>query len=432
MKRIHISRGLDIAKGAVAAPESMRLPTTKVALLGCDYPGVRPELAVETGQKVGIGEVLFTDRAHPALRFCATAAGVVSAIHLGARRSLHAVVIDVDDDTDEVAVTEPLPGANNAEDVRDAILAFGLWPILRARPYDVIPPPDACAEHLFITALDTQPYAPDPQAIILPNKEAFVAGIEHLRLLADHTFVCMAADADIPYPQGDDITPVAVAGCHPAGLAGTHIHHLAPGSSSAWHVGYQDVIAVGHLFLTGRLSVSRTVSVAGAHGVNPYQVATRLGAATAELASPTLPSSSILTSGSPLAQRRERLVNGFLGRYHNQVCVQPGPTTSQAKPLSFWLRAILSPRHASEFDSAETNPQTGMLAIEAFDEVWPFHVPPAPLLRALLSRDTETALNLGAIMMAEEDLALCSYVCPAKQDYGRALRETLAEIERGD
>jgi Na+-transporting NADH:ubiquinone oxidoreductase subunit A len=76
--------------------------------------------------------------------------------------------------------------------------------------------------------------------------------------------------------------------------------------------------------------------------------------------------------------------------------------------------------------------QTGMLAVEAFDEVWPFRVPPAPLLRALLTQDTETASHLGATMLAEEDFALCSYVCPAQQDYGTALRETLHAIEQGD
>jgi Na+-transporting NADH:ubiquinone oxidoreductase subunit A len=72
-----------------------------------------------------------------------------------------------------------------------------------------------------------------------------------------------------------------------------------------------------------------------------------------------------------------------------------------------------------------------MVPIEAFDRVWPFPRPPAPLLRALLMRDTQTASALGCLALAEEDLALCTYACPGKLDYGVALRSTLRELERG-
>ena len=51
-------------------------------------------------------------------------------------------------------------------------------------------------------------------------------------------------------------------------------------------------------------------------------------------------------------------------------------------------------------------------------------------LRALLLRDTDTAVSLGCLELAEEDLALCSYVCPARQDYGAALRRTLDDYRR--
>ncbi len=75
---------------------------------------------------------------------------------------------------------------------------------------------------------------------------------------------------------------------------------------------------------------------------------------------------------------------------------------------------------------------TGMLSVEAFDSVWPFKLPVGPLLRSILTEDTATANELGATMLAEEDLALCSYVCPAKQDYGAALRATLQAFEKED
>jgi Na+-transporting NADH:ubiquinone oxidoreductase subunit A len=71
-----------------------------------------------------------------------------------------------------------------------------------------------------------------------------------------------------------------------------------------------------------------------------------------------------------------------------------------------------------------------MLPLECFDRVWPFRVPPAALLRALLVGDADNAIQLGCQGLAEEDLALCTYVCAAKRDYGLALRRTLRDIER--
>ena len=44
--------------------------------------------------------------------------------------------------------------------------------------------------------------------------------------------------------------------------------------------------------------------------------------------------------------------------------------------------------------------------------------------------DIESAINLGALELDEEDLALCSYVCPGKYEYGTLLRDNLARIEK--
>ena len=55
---------------------------------------------------------------------------------------------------------------------------------------------------------------------------------------------------------------------------------------------------------------------------------------------------------------------------------------------------------------------------------------PTLLLRALLVRDTDTAQALGCLELDEEDLALCSFVCPSKYDFGPSLRQNLEQIER--
>ncbi|HCK70002.1 MAG TPA: NADH:ubiquinone reductase (Na(+)-transporting) subunit A, partial [Planctomycetaceae bacterium] len=50
-------------------------------------------------------------------------------------------------------------------------------------------------------------------------------------------------------------------------------------------------------------------------------------------------------------------------------------------------------------------------------------------LRALIVGDTDTAQQLGALELDEEDLALCTFVCPGKYEYGSMLRQNLTQIE---
>jgi Na+-transporting NADH:ubiquinone oxidoreductase subunit A len=51
-------------------------------------------------------------------------------------------------------------------------------------------------------------------------------------------------------------------------------------------------------------------------------------------------------------------------------------------------------------------------------------------LKALVTKDLERAEQLGALELDEEDLALCTFVCPSKNEYGPALREVLAAMEK--
>jgi Na+-transporting NADH:ubiquinone oxidoreductase subunit A len=436
MKCIDIKRGLNIGpKTAFVAADGMT-PARSVALLGIDYPGMKPALAVQQGDHVRLGDVLFTDRTAQEIRCCAPATGLVSAVHLGARRSLQALVIELTDDTDEYSVND-LGGNNDADKVRNALQQNGMWPALHMRPYDVIPAADAPAELLFITAIDTHPLALDPLQIIERNAEAFAAGVEHLSLMAGHTYVCTAPATTMTYPDLPRVSTVAFRGPHPAGLAGTHIHHLAPAATQAWYIGYQDVIAIGNLFLHGRLSVRREISLAGPGLAQPHHLRTRIGAALADLTSGLtndLTPGSCATSGSPLSQQRDALIGSYLGRQHNQAWVRAPLTPTSANPskVKSWLQQLAAPRRALDARHPGEVAMTGMLSVEAFDSVWPFKLPVGPLLRSILTGDTATASELGATMLAEEDLALCSYVCPAKQDYGAALRATLQAFEKED
>lgn len=443
---IDVKRGLDLP--LAGAPEQVVHPGPEVetvALLGIDYPGVSPTLAVAEGDRVRKGQTVFADRKRPAVRFTAPAAGVVSAIHRGARRALLSVVLQRDESVGEetFAIHDPpslarLPGPA----VREALQVAGLWPALRTRPFNRVPEPDSIASAVFVTAIDTNPWAADPSAAIARRAESFRDGLRVLaRLSEGPTYLCKSPDTEVPMNDDPAVQVVDFRGPHPAGLPGTHIHFLHPVApdDTVWHIGYQDVIAVGELFATGRLFTERVVALGGPCIDRPRLLATDLGADIVSLLSAeSLPPERRVLSGSVLDGRRATGPLRFLGRYHLQVSVIH---ERRERSLLGWLQGrskapgpVPGLRWHSRPELASTalrGQPGGMLPTEVFERVLPLDIPAVPLLRALLAQDTETARDLGCLELAEEDLALCSYVCPAKYDYGAALRANLELIERG-
>ena len=96
MAVVRSRRGLDLPlAGTPAGPVEDARATATVALLGADYPGLKPALKVDIGDRVALGQTLFEDKQSPGVRYTAPAGGTVSAIHRGARRALVSVVINV-------------------------------------------------------------------------------------------------------------------------------------------------------------------------------------------------------------------------------------------------------------------------------------------------------------------------------------------------
>ena len=71
-----------------------------------------------------------------------------------------------------------------------------------------------------------------------------------------------------------------------------------------------------------------------------------------------------------------------------------------------------------------------MIPIGNFEKVMPLDMLPGLLLKSLIVHDTESAKALGCLELEEEDLALCSFVCCSKYEYGEFLRENLDLIEK--
>ncbi len=442
---IKIKKGLDLPIGG--APDMLieeSPPISHVALVGSDYLDMKPALLVAEGDRVALGQPLFSDKKNPQVIFTAPASGKVVAINRGERRLFLSLVIEISGDHEK---TFPITAVERIEqlstdDVEQQLLNSGLWSSLRTRPYSKIPDPGSRPAALFVTAIDTNPLAADPQVVITEKADEFKAGLQVLRHLTEGPlYLCKQPQAQLPSPEG--ITVSEFAGCHPAGLVGTHIHFLerVDQERTVWHIGYQDVIAIGHLFLTGRILTERLIALCGPAVGKPRLLRTRLGACLSELTAGQLKGKDKrIISGSVLSGHSASESNNFLGRYHNQVCVLE---ENHQRELMGWARpglnkfsvknvfaAALVPRRALPLTTSRHGSLRAMVPIGAFEQVMPLNIKATWLLRSLLTLDTDLAQQLGCLELDEEDLALCSFVCSGKINYGHHLRQTLQKIEK--
>jgi Na+-transporting NADH:ubiquinone oxidoreductase subunit A len=445
--RFRLRRGLDLPLAGAADPERSEAgpEVASVALLGADAPGVRPELRVQPGDRVRLGQTLFVDRPRPGIRFTAPGAGVVRSIERGARRRLEAIVIDLDGDDCERF--DPVPARELAELPRERVeallLASGLWTTLRTRPFSRIPDPGSAPAAIFVTALESDPLAPPAERIVRERADEFALGVAALaKLTPGLVHVCARPDAGLSLPAHARVALAEFDGPHPAGLPGTHIHHLDPvgPARTAWHVGYADVLALGSLLATGRPCVERVVALAGPAIARPRLVRTRIGASTEDLVRGSChETASRVVSGSVLSGRDAVGAGAYLGRLHTQVCALVEPRAKAPRP---WLvpgwrgraRRVLRPRLGGAKPLALTTSLGGrpgaFFPLERLERVVPGRFLVGPLLRALVVGDEDAAQALGCLELAEEDLALASFLCPGKLDYGVLLRATLDELER--
>ncbi|HCD1474630.1 TPA: Na(+)-translocating NADH-quinone reductase subunit A, partial [Enterobacter hormaechei] len=417
-----------------------------VAIVGDDYVGMRPAMLVQEGDRVIKGQALFEDKKNPGVMFTAPASGTVVAIHRGERRVLQSVVIQIEgDEKREFARFDAADLATLSHDaVQTQLLESGLWTALRTRPYSKTPVPGTVPAAIFVTAIDTNPLSADPQPLILAERKAFDAGLTVLtRLTPGKVHVCQASGGKLGgHPQGQ-VAFNEFAGPHPAGLVGTHIHFLEPVSltKQVWHLNYQDVIAIGKLFTRGELCAERIIAIGGPQATQPRLVRTLLGAdLTALLAGETKEGENRIISGSVLSGRHATGPMAWLGRFHLQVSVV---LEGREKELFGWVlpgaekysvtRTTLGHflrRKLFNFSTSTNGGERAMVPIGNYERVMPLDILPTVLLRDLLAGDTDGAQALGCLELDEEDLALCTYVCPGKYEYGPVLREVLTRIEQ--
>jgi len=443
---IKIKKGLDLP--IAGAPEQRiedGVAVTRAALLGEEYVGMRPTMHVQVGDKVKKGQLVFEDKKNPGVKFTSPVAGEVVEINRGAKRVLQSVVVQIQGDEKETFQTFDAASltADSREALQTVLVDSGVWTALRTRPFSKIPAVGSAPTAIFVNAMDTNPLSAEPAQIVQEREADFVHGLRALKALTDgKLFVCSAPDANIP--TGDvPVTTETFSGPHPAGLVGTHIHFLEPvgPNKTVWHINYQDVMAIGSLLTTGEVDNRRVVALGGPAAKNPRLLRTLLGADLTELTAAEKSEGDVrVVSGSVLQGTHAHGVHGFLGRYHVQVSLLK---EGREKKLFGWLapgsdkhsvtRAYLGHLAGGKlFDMTTTTngSDRSMVPIGNYERIMPLDIEPTLFLRDILSGDTDGAQAMGCLELDEEDLALCTYVCPGKYNYGPVLRDCLTTIEK--
>lgn len=451
-----IKKGLDLPIAGEPIQEiDAAPPPNSVALLARDYRFMKPRMHIAPGDRVKRGQLLFEDRKTDGVLFTSPGAGTVAAVNRGERRAFQSIVIELSEaeregrpGDDDFQTFTSFTGGDAArlsgEQVRELLVESGQWTALRTRPFGKVPGPAETCSAIFVTATDTSPLTADPDVVLAGRRDDFDRGLAALTKLTDGAvYLCCRPGSPLAGGETNGVRVEYFQGKHPAGLAGTHIHMLDPvhRDKTVWSVGYQDVAAIGVLLATGRLDVGRVVALGGPVVKRPRLLSTRLGAATVSLVEGELESGvNRVVSGSVLhGHRAAGIVFGYLGRYANQVsCLAEG----NRREFLGWLRpgfdrfsvsrafgSALRGRTARyDFTTTTHGGHRAMVPIGLFEKVMPLDIMPTFLLRSLLMDDLERAEALGCLELDEEDLALCSFVSPGKEDYGPALRRNLLEI----
>ena len=438
---VKIKKGLDIKlKGAAGKNLVAEIPSALYSIKPSDFPGITPRLFIKPGDQVKAGSQLFHDKVRPEIKFASPVSGTVKAVNRGEQRRILEVVIEASgDEFVQFGKCDPLSASR--QEVKDKLLESGLWPVIRQRPYHIIANPSATPKSIFVSAFDTAPLAPDLNFVMEHTDNAdFQTGLNVLAKLTDgnvNLVIDGNSNCSDSLKNATGVTVHRFSGPHPAGNAGIHIHHIDPVNKgeSVWYVNLQDVAVIGTLFNHGIYSHNRIIALAGSEVVNPQYYRARSGASVKEIVAGNIKEGKVrIISGNVLTGTFAGN-DGFLGFYDNMITVIPegdyfeffGWALPGMNKYSF-SRTFLSSFAANKEFRLDTNMHGGYRALVLtgqYEKVVPMDIYPMQLIKAILAEDIDNMENLGIYEIAEEDFALCEFICPSKTEIQAIVRKGL-------
>lgn len=447
-KTVRLKKGLDIKLLGEADKVKFDLETPSiVALKPTDFHGLLPKVILKPGDKVKVGSVVFYDKYNEQIKFVSPVSGELQEIVRGEKRRILEVRIKNDGKNEAETSDQVDPSTLSGDEVKERMLAGGLWPFLVQRPLDVIADPSVKPKAIFISAFDSAPLAPDYDFIVHGEDQYFQHGLNALSKLTEgsvHLTLNGKVPADPVFQNAKNVTINKIYGKHPAGNVGTQIHHIDPINKGefVFTVKPQDVISIGKYFAEGKFDPTRIIAYTGSEAKNRKYYRTIIGADLSGLIKDNLEQENVrVISGNALTGENVGKT-GYLGFYHSQVTVLPEGDDYKFFLTKGWLGPgfdkfsshLLFPtwlfkNKKYRLDTNMNGEERGFVVTGEMEKVLPFDILPMQLIKAVMTDDIDAMENLGIYEIAPEDFALCEYVCTSKIEIQENIRKGLDVIQ---
>jgi Na+-transporting NADH:ubiquinone oxidoreductase subunit A len=438
---VKLKKGLNIMlQGEAVKVLSEEFQSSLFGVKPVDFPGLVPKLCVKPGETVKAGTPLFYDKIRTDIKFTSPVSGRVHSILRGDRRKLLEIVVERSGNEFEEFGKGDL-SLLSRDQVKEKLLASGIWPAIRQRPYNIIAHSEDVPKAIFISGFDSAPLAQDYN-FIMENCSGtlFQSGLNILAKLTDGKINLVLNSKTSPPDILKNATGVDISwfsGPHPAGNSGVHIHHLNPVNKgeTVWLINLQDVITLGRLFTEGIYKPERIIALAGSEVLNPKYYKILSGASIAGIVRDNIkPGKLRYISGNVLTGTKIES-DGYLGYYDSMVSVIPEGDYYEffgwAKPglnkfsFSRTFASNLIPGKIFKLDTNMHGGHRAFVMTGQYEKVLPMDIYPLQLLKAILAEDIDMMENLGIYEVAEEDFALCEFICPSKMEIQSILRKGL-------
>lgn len=416
-----------------------------IAIKPTDILGLTPKLAVAVGDKVEAGTPLFFDKGNEKIKVVSPVSGEVIEINRGEKRKILEIKVLTDKEIRYKEFKKADPKNLSREEILETLLSSGAWPFIRQRPFAIMANPNDMPKSIFISAFDSNPLAPDNDFIVHSNGEDFQTGLDAIcKLTSGKVHLNINADATPSkvFTNSKGVQINKISGKHPAGNVGVQIHHIDPVNKGevVWYLYPQDVLLIGRLFNQGKFDATRVVALTGAQVKSPKYYKTYIGASVKSITSDnSIALNSRYISGNVLTGTKVS-PEGYLGFYDSQMTIipegdyyefmgwlMPGLNKlSNSRAFFSWL----SPNKKYNLDTNLHGEHRAFVVTGEYEKVFPFDIYPVQLLKAIIVEDIEMIEKLGIYEVAEEDFALCEFVCTSKIDVQKIVRQGLDLIKK--
>ena len=428
---IYLKKGLDLPINGAAAQNTKKVIVPDVvSVKPTDFRSLVPKLLVREGDKVLAGTPVLADKMSQNILFASPVSGTVAEVVRGEKRKLLEVRIKADAEQEYVDYGVKKVAEMTAEQIKEALLAAGLWPALTQRPYGIIANPEVKPKAIFVSAFSTAPLAASLEYALRDDFEHIQTAINALGKLTDggvHLSLNSANYSATPFHKLENVIPHTFTGKHPAGNVGVQIHHISPirKGETVWTVSLLMLAAIGKLFNTGKYDVRRKIAVTGPKAINPAYVEGYPGIAIKDVAEFYNASEDLRYVSGDVLTGTNVGADGYLGFFDNQITILEEGDKYEllgwAKPVRCKLFSAsrtyfswLTPNRKYDMDTNLHGGPRAFVVNDVYGKVLPMELFPVHLLKACLANDIDGMEKFGIYEVLEEDLALCEYVDPSK------------------